>query len=393
MLARPSNRVSSEETPKIPLSKPESRSAIIAGATGLDGRAEAMLVLRVLAMILISTALLTPAFTTSPPRGLLPVANKGDQTLGLIDPDAGRQIATVPESGVTGHEVIASPDGKRAFVPIYGNSGVGMPGTDGSTLDVIDLGERRVIHTFDFGRGVRPHCAIFGQDGMLYVTTELDKSVTIIDPHTLKIVGTIPTGQAESHMLAISPDGRYGYTANVGPGTVSVLDLAARKTTTVISVAAHVQRISVSPDGRWVFTSDTQKAQLAVIDAKTNKVDRWVALPGTGYGSASTPDGKWLLVAIPTANAVAVVEIATMRVVKTLSVHRSPQEMLIRPNGHVAYVSCSESHQVAAIQINNWSMKLIEAGRGADGLAFGTSGRKVISEIGAKPRDTEPLRN
>mgnify|MGYP002814507740 CR=1 FL=1 len=62
--------------------------------------------------------------------GLLLVANKGDHTLGIIDPTAGRQIATVAEDGVTGHEVVASPDGKRAFVPIYGNAGVGKPGTD-----------------------------------------------------------------------------------------------------------------------------------------------------------------------------------------------------------------------------------------------------------------------
>ena len=142
-----------------------------------------------------------------------------------------------------------------------------MPGTDGSTLAVIDLGEHKLIHTIDFGHGVRPHCAVFGpKDGLLYVTTELDKSVTIIDPQTLKIVGTIPTGQTESHMLAISPDGRKGYTANVGPGTGSVLDLAERKTFTVIPVAGHVQRISVSPDGHWAFTSDTEKARLAVID-------------------------------------------------------------------------------------------------------------------------------
>src|SRR5690349_1642795 len=60
--------------------------------------------------------------------GFLLVANKGDQTLGIIDPVSGRQIATVPEDGVTGHEVIASADGTRAFVPIYGDSGVGKPG-------------------------------------------------------------------------------------------------------------------------------------------------------------------------------------------------------------------------------------------------------------------------
>jgi YVTN family beta-propeller protein len=275
------------------------------------------------------------------------------------------------EGGVTGHEVVASPDGKQTFVPIYGDSGVGLPGTDGSTMDVIDLNERKVIKSIDFGHGVRPHCAVFGpRDGLLYVTTELDKTVTIIDPHSLRIVGSVPTGQAESHMLAISPDGSKGYTANVGPGTVSVLDLAGRKTLTVIPVARHVQRISLSPDGHWAFTSDTEKPRLAVIDTTTNKVDRWVTLPDTGYGTAPTADGKWLLAAIPSRNEVAVVDIPTMRVVRTIKVPPSPQEVLVRPDGRAAYVSCSSSHQIATIQIDDWSVKLIEAGRGADGLAW-----------------------
>src|SRR5262245_38228744 len=162
--------------------------------------------------------------------GYLLVANKGDHTLGIIDIAAGRQIATVPEDGTTGHEVIASPDGKRAFVPIYGNSGVGHPGTDGSLLRVIDLGSRKIAGTVDFGKGVRPHCAMIGpKDGLLYVSTELDNSITVIDPATFKILRQVPTGQAESHMLCLSRDGRRAYTANVGPGTVSAIDLAATK--------------------------------------------------------------------------------------------------------------------------------------------------------------------
>src|SRR6202048_5211315 len=108
----------------------------------------------------------------------------------LIDPGTGRQVATVDEGGTTGHEVVGSPDGKRAFVPIYGNSGVGMPGTDGSTLVVIELGDRKVIHTIDFGHGVRPHCALFGpKDGLLYVTTELEQSARVIDTRSLTHVG------------------------------------------------------------------------------------------------------------------------------------------------------------------------------------------------------------
>jgi DNA-binding beta-propeller fold protein YncE len=303
--------------------------------------------------------------------GLLLVANKGEQTLGIVDPSMGRQVALIAESGVTGHEVVASPDGKLAFVPIYGNSGVGLPGTDGRTIDVIDLQQRRVVHKIEFDHGVRPHCAVFGpKDGMLYVTTELDKAIAVIDPHTFKIVGKIPTEEAESHMLAISPDGRRGYTANVGPGTVSVVDMQGRKKLDVIKVANHVQRISVSPDGRWVFTSDTEKPRLAVIDTKTNKIDHWIELPGEGYGSASTPDGKWLLIAMPTANAVAVIDLASLRVAKAINVPAAPQEVLIRPDGRVAYVSCDRSHQVAAISLTDWNVKLIEAGKSADGLAW-----------------------
>ena len=46
---------------------------------------------------------------------------------------------------------------------------------------------------------------MFGpKDGLLYVSTELENSITAIDPHALKIVGSIPTGKPESHMFAIT---------------------------------------------------------------------------------------------------------------------------------------------------------------------------------------------
>jgi DNA-binding beta-propeller fold protein YncE len=67
-------------------------------------------------------------------------------------------------------------------------------------------------------------------------------------------------------------------------------------------------------------------------------------------------------VALPEANAVAIINLATLQVVKTISVPPSPQEVATRPDGRVAYVSCDQSHQVAAIQVNNWDVKLIDAG-------------------------------
>jgi DNA-binding beta-propeller fold protein YncE len=332
----------------------------------------------ILAVLTAAAILATPSLTSQPSRTPMPgehryvlVANKAANTLGLIDPDSAKQIATVAESGITAHEVVASSDGKLAFVPIYGDSGVGMPGTDGNAIDVVDLETRRTIQTVKFDRGVRPHCAVIGpKDGMLYVTTELKQSVTVIDPRSFKIVGEIPTGQPESHMLAISPDGARGYTANVGPGTVSVLDIANRKTLNVIKVANHVQRISVSADGKWIFTSDTEKPRLAVISTSSNNVARWIDLPDMGYGSAVTPNGAMLLIAIPHKNSIAVIDLKTMSVSKVAEVAANPQEVLIRPDGQMAYVSCISAGQVAAVNISDWSVKLIDAGKGADGLAW-----------------------
>lgn len=304
--------------------------------------------------------------------GLLLVANKGDNALGIIDPVAGRQIAEVPEGGVTGHEITTSPDGKLAYVPIYGNSGVGMPGTDGSNMVVIDLAARKVVGNVDFGKGVRPHLPVFGpRNGLLYVSTELDRSLTIIDPATLKIVGSVPTGQPESHMFAITRDGRRAYSANVGPGTVSVLDLDARSVITIIPVSGQVQRISLSRDDSMAFTSDVTKPQLAVIDTATNKIKTWVPLPGLGYGSATTSDGKWLLIALPLVRQLGVIDLATMKVARTIDLPVKPQEVLIAPDDKTAYVSIDQSGKVAVISISDWKVeKIIDAGPGADGLAW-----------------------
>jgi YVTN family beta-propeller protein len=307
----------------------------------------------------------------SAPMGLLLVANKGDHTLGLIDPVSLRQVATVEQSGVTGHEVVASPDGRTAYVPIYGDSGVGRPGSDGRTLDVIDLVARRRVATIDFGRPERPHCAQFGPDGRLYVTTELTNSVSVIDPRTNEIVDRLPTGQPESHMLVLTRDGRRAYTANVHVGTVSAIDVAAKKVLAVIPISAYVQRVALSVDDRLLFTADQGAPRLAVIDTATNERTRWVSLPGIAYGTAPTPDGRFLVIALLSVNKVGLLDLRSMELVRTLDVPKAPQDVVVRPDGRVAYVSCDASRQVAAIDLKDWTLqRLIDAGPMADGLAW-----------------------
>ncbi|MGH9344162.1 MAG: YncE family protein, partial [Terriglobia bacterium] len=248
-------------------------------------------------MLIVSAGFMLPAMATAAPpstrssRGTLLIVNKGDHTLGIVDPVAGKELATVTLSGFTGHEVAASPDGKLAYVPIYGNSGVGSPGTNGDSVDVIDIAARKIVRVIKMPSAVRPHCAIYAPDGMLYVSSELSDSVDIINPKTDEVVGSIPTQQKESHMIALTTDAKKGYTANVGAGTVTAIDIPGRRAIAVIPVAKTVQRISVSEDNRWAFTTDQGQPRLAVIDAETNKVSKWIPLPGIGFGSRATLDG------------------------------------------------------------------------------------------------------
>ena len=307
----------------------------------------------------------------APARTLLVVANKGDHTVSILDPATGRRLAVVEESGVTGHEVAVSPDGRTAYVPIYGNAGVGRAGTDGRTMDVIDIASGKRTATIDFGRPDRPHHPHFGPDGRLYVTTEITDSISVVDPRTQAVVQRIPTGQGESHMLALTKDGRRAYTSNVHAGTVSAVDLTGARPSVSIAVCPVAQRIALSVDDTMVFTADQEQPRLAVIDTRTNAVARWVALPGIGFGTAPTPDGRSLVVTFPARNEVGLLDLATMRVTHTLAVPPRPQAVVVSADGAHAFVSCDQSGQVAALDLRAWRLeRLIESGPMADGMAL-----------------------
>jgi YVTN family beta-propeller protein len=313
-------------------------------------------------------------------KGTLVVVNQAEHKILLVEPDLRRTFATIAV-GVSGHEAAVSPDARLIYVPIYGNSGVGKPGTDGATIDVIDIGKRQVSGSIPVGP-VRPHRAEFGPDGLLYVTAEVGNTVKIVDPAGQKVTGEIPTGEPQSHMLVISPDGHRAYTANVGPGNISVLDVSSRRLITVIPVAEAIQRLSMSPDGRRLFTHDQGAPRLAVIDlpdrkgaaqneTASYKVSRWIDLPCVAYASAPTPEGKWLLVACLAKHQLLAVDMATLKIAKTFNLPESPSEILVTPDGAVAFVSCVSAGKIAVLDLRAWQLQEpIVLTAGVDGLAW-----------------------
>jgi len=306
------------------------------------------------------------------------VANQYDHTLIVVDPVSRKALATVGVD-INGHEVIASPDGKHAYVPIYGNSGIGRPGTDGATVTVIDIAAGRAVRIIDLGKSVRPHCAKFGPDGLLYVSAELAKAVDVIDPKTERVLAEIPTGQVDSHMLVITPDGSRAYTANVFAGNVSVLDLRNRSLIKSIPVAQQVQRISISPDGRTVYTHDQTKPRVAAIDTGTNAVTAWWDVPAEVYSSAPTPDGRWLVANAPSGK-LFVLDTSSGKLAHSYDIPAALGETLVTPNGSFAYVSCPKAGVIEVLNLKTWQLEApIQLTPGVDGLAFVATGAHVTA--------------
>jgi DNA-binding beta-propeller fold protein YncE len=325
------------------------------------------------AAVIVALALTGPAHPASSTHGILVVANQFEHTALLIDPESHRELAKIVV-GVNGHEVTVDKDSRFAYVPIYGNSGVGKPGTDGASIDVIDLHDRKLAYSIDLGKPLRPHEPQFGPDGHLYVTAELSQSLDAIDPATRKIIAENPTGQPESHMFVIrsGPDSPTAYTANVHAGTVSVLDIVHHSLISTIAVAKTVQRISIQPDGLYVFTHDQDNPRIAVIDCLSNAVSTWIELPETVYSSQPTPDGRWLIAAGLHGHIFAI-DLHTRKLAKTFDAPTALGKVLVRPDGQVAYISFLTAGKIEVLDLDSWTLKpSIDLTPGVDGMAWAT---------------------
>ena len=294
---------------------------------------------------------------------ILLVGNKGEDSLSFIALDDGRELAR-PKTGRMPHEIAISPDGKQAAVVAYG----------GTTIDLFDIASREKVRTIDLSPNEGPHGLVWLPDGRIVATTERSQSIVIVDPAKGAVTASIATGQEGTHMVAVSKDGKRAYTANIGSGTVSVIDLEARKKLRDLAVGGQPEGIALSTDGRTLWVGDLQGARVQAFDSGTLEKLGQVATGAVPIRVAASPDGRWIVTSNFGAGTLTLIDAATRTKVRDIAVSGNGEAgqvtIMFGPNGRL-YAAETGRDQVAEIDLETGQvLRRLKAGRNGDGLAI-----------------------
>lgn len=320
----------------------------------------------------------TECSAQSVPRRLLLALSKSDHILSVVDPVTFRIIARIPV-GDDPHEVIASSDGKTAYVCNYG-------GGSFHELDIIDLVAQKPLLNFDTRPLFGPHDITF-VNGKAWFTAEGSKSVGRYDPATGKLDWSMGTGQDKTHMLYVSADGKKIYTTNISSGTVSILvdqivqpgktappDAKPRENWehTVIQLSKGTEGFDVSPDGNELWTASAGDGTIFIIDLVTKKLKSKIDAKVTGANRLKfTPDGKLVFISSLQTGELTIYDAKAHTKVKQLKPGHGAAGILMDPDGSRAFVACSADNYIAVIDLKKLEdIHHLDVGGVPDGMAW-----------------------
>jgi YVTN family beta-propeller protein len=311
------------------------------------------------------------------PATALLVLAKHDDTLAIVDPATLKVVARLPV-GNDPHEVIASTDGKTAFVSNYGFGAY-------HTLAVVDLVAKKTLTPVDLGPLRGPHGLAF-VGGKVWFTAEGAKAIGSYDPTTKNVDWILGTGQNRTHMIYVSADMKLIVTTNVSSGTVSIIEKDAGGTgqggpprapggdwnETVVKVGNGSEGFDVSPDGKKIWVANAGDGTISIIDTLKKQVTQTLAADVGGANRLKfTPDGKSALVSTLRGSDVTVVDATTRKTVKRIAVGHGSAGIVMQPDGSRAYVACSPDGYVVVIDLHSMEVVgRIDAGQNPDGLAW-----------------------
>ncbi|HKN61938.1 MAG TPA: cytochrome D1 domain-containing protein, partial [Candidatus Acidoferrales bacterium] len=297
---------------------------------------------------------------STPSNSLLALA-KRDSTLAIVDPATLKVVAKVP-CGPDPHEVIASPDGKLAYVSNYGGGAY-------NTISVIDLVAQQALAPIDLGVLHGPHGLTFA-GGKLYFTAEANKVIGTYDPASGKVDWVLGTGQNRTHMVEVSKDLTRIFTSNVASATVTIIEKTVRPAggpppggpggpppggpppnaprgpatdwnETVVAVGRGSEGFDVTPDEKELWVANAQDGTISIVDIASKKVTQTLDANVRGANRLKfTLDGKLAFVSSLGGADLAVFDASTRKEVKRIKLGHGAAGILMQPDGARVYVAC-----------------------------------------------------
>ena len=312
------------------------------------------------------SALLLLALAAPAGAQTLIVGNKGEDSVSFIDLKTGAVRAKVPTASMP-HEVAVSPDGRRAAVVAYGSN----------TIDIFDVATARRLERIDLGVNRRPHGLVWLSDGRLIATAEGSSTLAVVLSNARGAKGrvyAIPTGQKGSHMLAVHR-GDTAYVANMGSGTVGVIDLDGQAPTRNIPAGTEPEGVAISPDGKRLWVADRQSNAVRVFDTTTLKPLATLPTGAFPIRVALSPDGRTAVTSNHRAGTLSLFDARTLKPARTIRVSGDPAALqvtiLFSADGRRLYVAETGANRVAEVDAASGRvLRRLPAGRMGDGLAI-----------------------
>lgn len=314
------------------------------------------------------------------PTPALLVLAKSERTLAIVDPASLKVVGRVP-AGPDPHEVIASPDGRRAYISNYGF------GAD-HTIAVVDLAAQEALPRIDLGVLYGPHGLAFA-GGELYFTAEVNEVIGRYNPLSSRVDWILGTGQMRTHMIEVSKDLDRIVTSNVNSGTISIIERPPASAgrgrggpsaevfwqQTVLKTGVGTEGFDVSPDGRMLWSAAARDGTVSIIDVGEKRIVQTLPAGLRGANRVRfTPDGKYVFISSLSeagGGDLAIFDTQTRRQIRRLSLGHGAAGILMQPDGSRAFVACSSDNYVAVIDLK--TLKVIghiDTGKGPDGMAW-----------------------
>lgn len=274
----------------------------------------------------------TPGFAAMSPNGrLVYVANGNANRVTVVDTSVNRVVATIPIPAGPPQFLAFSPDGRRAYVSIFNDSG------SIAVVAVLDTTTNALVGQVAVqSRPYRPAVAADGKT--LYVPNHDSSTVSMIDTTSLKVIRQIKV-PPDPHWIEFSKDGTRAFIADHESNLIGVLDVASSSVVGQIPVGKSPHALAVHPTRPLVANVNFDANSVTMIDTNTNKVTATIPVGKNPQAIAWAPDGRFAYTVNDGDNTVSVINPDTAKVTATIPTGSTPTSIAVLPDGRQAYVT------------------------------------------------------